>query len=98
MTQTFANDDLTLATDLATLTFQSTYFQEIEALSGNVFLIFLVVGCVYPTLCAVVFSRVMNSSDRCYINFNARRYQARDSNILGIDCHERYRHAPSELG
>jgi hypothetical protein len=44
MTQTFANDDLTLATDADKLTFQSAYFPEIEALSGNSFLIFLASG------------------------------------------------------
>ena len=44
MTRTFANDDLTLATDVDTLTFQSAYFPEVEALSGNSFLIFLATG------------------------------------------------------
>ncbi len=44
MTQTFANNDLTLATDVDKLTFQSAYFPEVEALSGNSFLIFLASG------------------------------------------------------
>ena len=44
MTRTFANDDLTLATDGETLVFQSAYFPEVEALSGNSFLIFLATG------------------------------------------------------
>jgi hypothetical protein len=44
MTRTSADDDLTLATDVDTLTFQSAYFPEVEALSGNSFLIFLATG------------------------------------------------------
>jgi len=44
MTQTFTNNDLTLATDVDKLTFQSAYFPEVEALSGNSFLIFLASG------------------------------------------------------
>ena len=44
MTRTFANDNLTLATEVDKLTFQSAYFPEVEALSGNSFLIFLATG------------------------------------------------------
>ncbi len=44
MTQTYANNDLTLATDVDKLTFQSAYLPEVEALSGNSFLIFLATG------------------------------------------------------
>ncbi|MCF7702091.1 hypothetical protein [Loktanella sp. M215] len=44
MTQTYANNDLTLITDVDILTFQSAYLPEVEALSGNSFLIFLATG------------------------------------------------------
>lgn len=44
MTQTYANNDLTLATDVDRLTFRSAYLPEVEALSGNSFLIFLATG------------------------------------------------------
>jgi hypothetical protein len=44
MTQTYANNDLTLATDVDKLNFQSAYLPEVEALSGNSFLIFLATG------------------------------------------------------
>jgi hypothetical protein len=44
MTQTFANNDLLLTTETETLSFESSYFPEVEALSGNSFLIFLASG------------------------------------------------------
>ena len=44
MSRTFANDDLTLATADDTLTLQSAYLPEVEALSGDSFLIFLATG------------------------------------------------------
>ncbi len=44
MTKTFANPDLVLSTDTEKLSFESAYFPEVEAFSGNSFLIFLASG------------------------------------------------------
>lgn len=44
MTKSFASPKLTLSSGSDTLTFESSYFPEVEALSGNSFLIFLASG------------------------------------------------------
>ncbi len=44
MTKTFSSPELTLSTDTEKLTFESSYFPEVETFSGNSFLIFLASG------------------------------------------------------
>jgi|TARA_R100000935_G_scaffold13920_2_gene28005 hypothetical protein len=44
MTKTFSSPELTLSVDTEELTFESSYFPEVEAFSGNSFLIFLASG------------------------------------------------------